>query len=560
MYRIVLIVLLLPIGLFLSAQEFEMNEQARIQRLNEDVHLLASDSLLGREAGTKGEFMAMHYLAQKFREMNLKSVLPDNTYFQEFEFVPGATYKYGTKLKIGERFFKLKEEFYPLSWSASKQIEAKVIDMGFGLISNDTLTNDYGSKDNIEDKIFLMETSVPGGIANFEKYEGKAELKNKIKTAQEHGAAAVIFHNNDPDMKNPSDELSLRVIPADIPVVFVKQKASELLRSAENKTVELKVRIRKIRKEAYNVIGFIDNQAPYTLVFGAHYDHLGMGGPSSRYTGPPKIHNGADDNASGVAGILEIARKLVNDKNDKFNYLIIGFSAEEQGLVGSSYFTESNVYDMDKITAMINFDMIGRMKNNTMRIAGTGTSSHWDEMIAKSNKEDLTIKTSKSGSGGSDQMSFYLDSIPVLFYFTGSHKDYHTPADDAEKLDFASMLQIIETVERLSSYIPKNEKLEFIKTESKKSGRSPTKYTVTLGVMPDHSFNGEGMRIGSVIQGRVSDEVGMKDGDIVIQMGEYKVTDMMSYMKALSNFKKGNSTIVKIKRGNKILEKKVQFK
>ncbi|MFO8087715.1 MAG: M20/M25/M40 family metallo-hydrolase [Bacteroidales bacterium] len=538
-----------------------MSEQERLVRLEKDVAVLAADSLLGREAGTKGEIMAMSYLASRFQQMQLKPILSDNTYFQEFEFISGATYKDGTSLIAGEKPLILEQEFYPLSYSASKAVQTELIDVGFGLDTEAAATNDYADKSSIQGKAFLMQLSVPGGIDNFVDYARQAEIPAKIANAEKHGAAAVVFVNDDPNMADPSDKISLRVIPADIPVVFVNDQAAEKVKQAIGKTVDINVSIRKIRASAYNVVGLIDNNAAYTIVLGAHYDHLGMGGPSSRYVGPPEVHNGADDNASGVAGIMEMARKATLKQNPRFNYLIIAFSAEEHGLIGSSYFTKSKAYPMDKINAMINFDMIGRMKDNTMRIVGTGTSPVWENLIKQSNTENLRLRTSKSGSGGSDQMSFYLDSIPVLFYFTGSHEDYHKPSDDIEKLKFSSMLDIIESVERLVELLPYDKKLEFKKTESRRqSGRNPTKYTVTLGVMPDHTFEGKGMRIENVIQGRVSDEAGLKDGDVIIQMGEHEVTDIMSYMKALSKFKKGQTTTIQVKRGNNILEKQVQFK
>lgn len=560
MKRIIFISLLALASMGIAAQQFDMTDNARIERMKQDVYLLSSDSLMGRAAGTKGEIMAMNYLAGEFQKMNLKPLLEDNTYFQEFEFIPGATYEDGTVMRIGNKFLEMKSDYYPLSYSASAEAAGLLVDMGFGLETDNEQTNDYAAKENIRGKIFLIETSVPGGAENYETYADIADLPSKIKTAEKHGAAAVLFINSDPGLRDPADKLSLRELRADIPVVFVRENAAAMLKQNIGKEAIVRVNIRKIRKPAYNVLGMIDNGAKYTLVFGAHYDHLGMGGPSSRYLGPPQVHNGADDNASGVAGILEIARKLKSNNNKQFNYIIIAFSAEEHGLIGSSFFTSSKTYDMDKITAMINFDMIGRMEENTMRIAGTGTSSKWDEFIEKSNTDGLNIKTSASGSGGSDQMSFYLDSIPVLFYFTGGHSDYHKPSDDADKLDYPAMLKLIEAVERLVAMIPHDQKMDFLKTESKRSGRNPTKYSVTLGVMPDHTFDGNGMRIEAVIQGRTADEAGLKDGDIVMQMGEHQVTGIMSYMKVLSRFKKGQKTTLKIKRENKILQKEVQFK
>jgi len=555
----VTLLFLLLLG-FISAQQFDFDDQSRINRIKSDVELLASDSILGREAGTKGEIMAMNYLAQEFQKMELKPIMKDNTYFQEFEFIAGATYQDGTSLIVGDNVLKPGEDFYPLSFSASKSAKAELMNIGYGLETKDQQTNDYYGRDELEGNIFLMELSVPGGATHYEDYAEEANIKQKIKTAEKHGASGIVIVNNDKHMRDPEKKISLREIKADIPVVFVKGDAGRAIKQDIGKQVKLNVNIRKIRKEAYNVVGLINNDAPYTVVLGAHYDHLGMGGPSSRYVGPPKVHNGADDNASGVAMILELARKLKSNENKNLNFLILAFSAEEHGLVGSSHFVQSTAYKKDKITAMLNFDMVGRMEENKLHISGTGTSPAWKDLIGQSNDHDFNIKTSESGTGGSDQMNFYLDSIPVLFYFTGIHDDYHKPSDDADKLNYASMLKINETIEQLISEMPHQEKLKYNKTESDKSKRRPADFSVTLGVMPDHSFDGQGMRIANVIQGRVSEEAGLKDGDIVIQMGEHEIKDMMSYMKALSEFEKGSKTTVKIKRGNKILEKQVQFK
>lgn len=209
---------------------------------------------------------------------------------------------------------------------------------------------------------------------------------------------------------------------------------------------------------------------------------------------------------------------------------------------------------------MINFDMIGRLRDSTLKIMGTGTAEEWDKMLRKSNKLNLQLETIVSGKKGSDQMSFYLDSIPVLFYFTRTHDDNHKPSDDPEKIKYKGMLNVLKTVESLHANLPEDEKLTFQKTNSKHSGQKPANFNVTLGVMPNHTFDGNGMRIESVIKGRNASEAGLKEGDIVIKMGEHEVEDLRSYMKALSEFDKGSKTTLKVKRENKILEKKIQFK
>ncbi|MFO8054133.1 MAG: M20/M25/M40 family metallo-hydrolase [Bacteroidales bacterium] len=546
--------------LLVTAQQFDFSDSARIRRLKNDIYVLAADSLLGREAGTKGEIKAMHFLAEEFQKIKLQPILPDDTYFQEFEFVDALTYEKGTSFKGKHNGFTLKEEYYPLAFSASSGIEAELIDLGYGLDTDDPQTNDYEGRQGLEGKIFLINLSVPGGAENYEDYADIADIRSRINTAEQYGARAVVFINDDPGLRDPEDKLSLRISPADIPVVFVNDKAKEKIRSMEGQQLELKVNIRRIRKKAFNVVGKINNNAEYTLLIGAHYDHLGMGGPTSRDTGAPEIHPGADDNASGVAGMLEIARKLKTQPDERFNYLFVAFSAEEKGLLGSSRFLDSNVYDYGKITAMLNLDMIGRMEEQDLHISGTGTSELWEKLVKQANSDNLVLTTSRSGTGASDHLSFYMQNIPVLFYFTGIHEDYHKPSDTPDKINYPGMLKVIRTVENLAGRIPNEEKLDFQKTGSSRSGRRPKQFSVTLGVVPDHSFDGEGFRIQHVIEDRAAEKAGLHDGDVIIQMGEHEIKDITSYMKSLSKFKKGNKTTVKIKRKNKILKKTVIFK
>jgi Zn-dependent M28 family amino/carboxypeptidase len=303
-----------------------------------------------------------------------------------------------------------------------------------------------------------------------------------------------------------------------------------------------------------NIIGYIDNQAKKTIIIGAHYDHLGYGNENSLHRGEKNlIHNGADDNASGVAMMIDLASKLrVANKNN--NYLFIAFSGEEIGLLGSNYYTKNAIIKMSNINYMINMDMVGRLNEDTaLAIYGLGTSPIFKQTI-NANNTKFKIIQKESGVGPSDHTSFYLNDIPVLHFFTGQHEDYHKPSDDYDKINFEGMDIISNYIFDIISDLNDNEKLSFTKTINESEG--VPKFKVSLGVVPDYLFDGEGMRIDGVTENRPAQIAGLLKGDVVIKIGEYDVKNMMGYMKALSKFEKGNTTTVSINRkGDKIIKK-----
>lgn len=309
-----------------------------------------------------------------------------------------------------------------------------------------------------------------------------------------------------------------------------------------------------------NVLGFIDNQAENTIVIGAHFDHLGTGTEGSLHAAKDgQIHNGADDNASGVALMLHLAEALKSNTNlTANNYLFMAFSGEEKGLWGSNYFCKNPTIDLNKVSYMINFDMVGRLQTEKgLAISGVGTSPIWEKSLEAANKNGLKLILSESGVGPSDHTSFYLQDIPVLHFFTGQHSDYHKPSDDEEKINYEGIATISGLVQALIKEVNAPEKLVFTKTKDEQD--DTPRFTVTLGVMPDYLFQGDGMRIDGVTDGRPASKAGFEKGDIVIKMGETKVEGMQSYMKALSKFKKGDKTKVTILRGEKKITEKVTF-
>lgn len=310
-----------------------------------------------------------------------------------------------------------------------------------------------------------------------------------------------------------------------------------------------------------NVIGFLDNKAPYTVVIGAHYDHLGYGDENSLWTGEKAIHNGADDNASGVAALLELAKQLSlkQPTTTGHNYLFIAFSGEEKGLWGSNYFTKNPTIDLGTMAYMINMDMVGRLNTErALAINGVGTSPEWMKVIPEIKVENLKIVTSEGGTGPSDHTSFYNSGVPAVHFFTGQHEDYHKPSDDAAKINYEGLASVVNYIKHLIVALDKKGKLEFTKTKEEEKA-SASDFKVTLGVMPDYLYNERGLRLDGVKEDRAGHKAGLIKGDIVIQLGEYPVEDIYGYMEALGKFEKGQTTDCKILRNGEEMTLKVTW-
>lgn len=309
-----------------------------------------------------------------------------------------------------------------------------------------------------------------------------------------------------------------------------------------------------------NVVAFMDNGAENTVVIGAHYDHLGHGGHGSLDPNSDDIHNGADDNASGIAAILHIAKRLQQGKAKANNYLFIAFSGEEFGLFGSKAWVNNPTKDLSKINYMINLDMVGRLKaDKSIPVSGTGTSPAWDPSFEALKDQGIRVQGSPSGIGPSDHTSFYLKDIPVLHFFTGTHTDYHKPSDDSPLVNFEGIVEIADYIVALVEHLDDQGKLEFRKTKNEQEGRKVSAFKVSLGVMPDYAHQDKGMRIDAVIDGRPASKAGLEDGDVIVELGGMEVGDIYDYMEALSKFKAGETAEVVVKRGKKKVKKKVKF-
>ncbi|TAE27647.1 MAG: M20/M25/M40 family metallo-hydrolase [Candidatus Kapaibacterium sp.] len=309
---------------------------------------------------------------------------------------------------------------------------------------------------------------------------------------------------------------------------------------------------------AMNVLGFLDNGKPHTIVIGAHFDHLGLGYDGSSLDTEPKgkIHNGADDNASGVAGMLELARLYAtNGVKEPYNVVFMGFSGEELGLLGSKHFGENPTLPLETIHCMVNLDMIGRF-NETKKelvVGGTGTNPMFEPLVkniaARSFANEFALALDSSGVGPSDHTSFYLKKIPVLFFFTGVHTDYHKPSDDIERINIQGEAKVLRYIAQILDSLQASPKLAFQQTRVKQqTGHS---YKVSLGVMPAYSYAGKGLKIDAVTAGRPAAKAGIQDGDIIITIGTTEITDIQAYMQVLGKLKAGETVPVRVLRDDK---------
>lgn len=315
---------------------------------------------------------------------------------------------------------------------------------------------------------------------------------------------------------------------------------------------------------AANVIGFLDNNQSKTIVIGAHYDHLGMGdqGSSLQSNSMGMIHNGADDNASGVAGMLELAKYYSRNKiKENYNFLFIAFSGEELGLMGSKFYLDNASLKTADINCMINLDMIGRYREEKgVSIGGIGTSTFWENNAAKiANDMGIKFNLDSTGIGPSDHASFYLKDIPVLFIFTGAHPDYHKPSDDLALINLKGEALLLEYVINVINQINLRPVLDFKKTSNPHSNASKSSFKVTLGVIPDYSFDGIGLRLDGVSDGRPAEIAGIKTGDIILKIGTFEIKDVYSYMEALNKFEKGMTVKVLLKRKEEKKEVELTF-
>jgi hypothetical protein len=582
MKRHLLIVFFLAVWAGLFAQKSEITAV----ELKEYIGFLASDSLKGRKPGTAEINVAADYIRDHFKAAGLK-LLGDNG-FQWFDVVTDVKLGTNNRLVAGDSAGVLKKSFTPLSFSASAQVNAPVVFAGYGFdIDSDSLKwSDYRGVD-VRGKWAMILRADPDLDNPDSRFIPYSDVRSKVLTAKDKGAAGVLLVTPvglDKDDKLMPLVVENNEVTAGIPVINISRKMANLILRKSGFTVgtidsvliaskapgsfetgvavDAATDVEQQREKTANVVAMLEGTDPVLkdeyLVVGAHYDHLGFGGAGSgsRMPDTVAVHNGADDNASGAALVMELAGRLAVEKLAR-SILFVAFSAEEIGLIGSKYFVDHPPVELKKIRTMFNFDMVGRFdkEKNAIAVSGTGTSAEADSIL-KTLEGSLPfgVTHAPDGYGPSDHAAFYSSNIPVFYFTTGVHTDYHTPFDDTEKLDFEVEKQIgdfaagaILAVDRLP------EALTFRESGKKEqAGRTGRRLKVTLGIMPDFAGSEKkGLRVDGVTKDGPADRGGMKKGDIIINLNGMTVGNIYEYMSRLQKLKHGMTVNVEVIRGER---------
>ncbi|MFH1853285.1 MAG: M20/M25/M40 family metallo-hydrolase [Candidatus Neomarinimicrobiota bacterium] len=554
------------------------------KRLQEHVTYLASDALQGRKPGSAGDKLAAEYIRRQFDAAGLEPLAQAG--FQPFQVVTALTPGANNYLTFGNIVGRAGENFTSLAFSENAELVADVTFAGYGFdFSTDSLTRrDYEAVD-VSGRWVLLLRGDPEPDNSDSPYLPFSSLRDKALSARDRGAAGVIFvsgpvfDENDEliDLYYEGQQRSLG-----LPVLQITRSLADSLLALRGVTVaELEQKLNdgqslaafdlgtdltawaeivKTEARTQNVLAILPGSDPVLkdefIVLGAHYDHLGMGGPGSGSRRPDTsaIHNGADDNASGVAALLEIASVLAKRRPPlKRSIVFAAFAAEEMGLLGSKQFTNEPPVPLDRITAMFNLDMLGNASLDTVVISvgGTGTAAGLqDILVAQAECHGLRTSLSPEGYGPSDHAAFYSKDIPVLFFFTGAHDRYHTPADDAEFLNYAGEKQIADFIADLAGEIAdRPTTLVFQEAGPKTRDSYRRRFKVSLGVMPDHAAVGiTGMRVDLVMPNRPAALAGIRKGDIIVAMEGRPVGDIYEYMHRLAEFKVGQRISVEVLR------------
>ena len=549
MKKLLLIILLIPIFSVAQSKKKKLKAEQLANatlaaNLKGHVQYLADDKLEGRRTGTQGEVLAMQYISKQYEQIGIEPKA-SNGYVQEFDIDEGKQASdRNTFMKVNDKKAELNNDFFPLAFSASKAVKGTPA----------VALNESGQPWFKDVKEILDENQ---NNPHFDIFDFIKKDADKIA---EKGATALVLYNTSSLTDNILFNKNDKSTETKIPVLYITKEGFKKYFNDLSATLNIELSVgfvQRIRK-ARNVVGFINNNAENTVILGAHYDHLGYGEDKNALDTGHLIHNGADDNASGTAALIELARLLKKSSPKNNNYLIINFSGEELGLFGSKYWLE---HPTTKISSnyMINMDMVGRYDTaHKLTIGGYGTSPVWGEVFQTTTNKNLIVKFDSSGAGPSDHEAFYRKDMPVLFFFTGSHSDYHKATDDWDKINYDGEREIVQYIYKLIAATDSKGKLSFTKTREQQMGRS-SKFTVSLGVIPDYGYSGTGVRIDGVSQGKLAERIGLQAGDILLQMGEYKFVDVMSYMQTLSKFKKGDKTKLVIKRKDEEKEFNIEF-
>jgi aminopeptidase YwaD len=567
----------LTIGLLL----FQIGIAAAIDssRIRKDIEFLASDELKGRLSGTPEGRKAAEYIASEFRKAGLEFVPRSDSPFQPFEFTSGIKIGPHNQLVANGDSYLPQTDFVPVGFSEDGKVTtASVVFAGYGIRSAELKHDDYTGL-NVQGKIVLCYRFGPGGNDPKSRYSRFYPIRYKAMMAREMGASAllVVAENEKEDQLIPFRR-DTSFGTSGIPVFSIKQRVaqqwfqssgrkwpagSQSSRSFELPGIKISLTSEVIREKstADNVLGWIPARTgtQETLVIGAHYDHLGLGIQGSLSPKWGVVHNGADDNASGVAGLLELARFFGTRKNViKRNILFIAFGGEEMGVLGSSHFLKNSPVKIENIIAMLNMDMIGRLRDQKLIVGGTGTAREWKPILNGLNRHRLKLTFQEDGYGPSDHAVFYGKKIPVLFFFTGAHSEYHKPEDDADRISYDGMVAVVDYISRIGQRILEMPLRPFftpVKTQNPRTaGRGLRLY---LGTIPDYAEELKGVRLSGVQAGSPAEKAGIQADDVIVEFGGKEVRSVYDYTHALQQHHPGDVVTVVVLRESKRISLKV---
>lgn len=583
----------------LLAASLPEKEIITAEALLEQVQVLASPSMTGRGVGTPGIERASNHIAREFQQAGLK---PTGTqgYRQTFEVITGVRVGNETRMRVmgtrpdrsGSEYVS-QELFTPFGFSDDGSVEGEVVFAGYGITAPELNYDDYAGID-VTDKIVLVMTHEPrerdeqGPFRDPNAFR-YTEVRYKTINAREHGAKAVVVVEDPLAHRDEPEELfAMRGVAggsrAGIVAINTKRSVVEHLLESTGKTlvqlqqdidrhltpqsfvvpgVRMAIQVELIEEQGTtaNIIGVLPGSDPAlrdtAIVVGAHYDHLGLGG---EYSLAParfgEIHPGADDNASGTAGLILLARTFARRGGTKRTLIFVAFSAEELGIVGSSHYTKHPWNPMEKTVAMINLDMIGRLKDRTLYIFGVKTGREFAELLEEVNRDDtLILKLGGDGYGPSDHTSFTTQKVPALFFFAGPHGDYHRPSDTVDKLNGDGLAEVSRFVYRVIEHLANRaEPVTYVKVKEPPPAGRGRGYGAYFGSIPDFAFQeGKGVRLSGVRPGSPAEKAGLQEGDIMVKMAGVQVTNLHDLVFVLRSKRAGdNIEVVFLRNGHEM--------
>ncbi len=606
-------------------------------KLQQHVSYLASDALDGRRTGTTGANDAARYLAGEFSRLGLKPGIQNGRapkklseamarYLQPFPYVASVELGAGNELKfsrptppqVGQ--LRVEEDWLPLGISTNGSFAGSIVFAGFGITAAEQNYDDYAGI-NAKDKIVIALSGSPDGDNPHGRFARYEDVRWKAIAAKNAGAKGLIVVARELNFKDDrlatlrydnSGEAGLLIAAISrqsVDQLLGSPTLTELEKVATAKTqssikpfegiFSFSVNVSRREVPAYNVIGVLEGSHPTLknelIIVGAHYDHLGRGGQGSLAQREGEIHHGADDNASGTAGMLELARIFTSKAfRPKRTIIFIGFSGEEEGLLGSKHYVNNPVLPLANTVAMLNMDMIGRMKDKKLVIGGVGTAKEWRDIINSNNhsqtmsvnatngsaaeqqargmpivvsangrpivtassESGFNLTLQEDGLGPSDHASFYLKQIPVLFFWTGTHVDYHKPSDTSEKINYEDQARVVRLVGRIILELDNAEK-RITFTTAKSEPPRVGGFRVYLGTIPSYTDSNDGLVLDGVRDDSPAAKAGLKVGDKIVKIGDREIKNVYDYTFALGEMKGGQEYVVEVMRGTERLVLKI---